>query len=147
MALAVASGTVALPSANAGTYVQTQSGKMRCTVTANGEGTGNDSPTVICEASGRPPSLGGDNIGFLQAPMTDYGTHYHAAIVDSAGNFHFGDGGNIGGAGTGQDLVMTYGQTYRLHGWTIESSTDGTRFTNDRTGHGMFVSIQDTYGF
>jgi hypothetical protein len=33
---------------------------------------------------------------------------------------------------------------YRVYyglGWTIEASADGTRFTNDRTGHGMFVGV------
>ena len=41
------------------------------------------------------------------------------------------------------DIVMQYGQTYHLNGWTIFASSDGTQLTNDRTGHGMFVSIQN----
>jgi hypothetical protein len=28
-------------------------------------------------------------------------------------------------------------------GWTIEGVERGTRFTNDRTGHGMFVSLDE----
>ena len=28
-------------------------------------------------------------------------------------------------------------------GWTIVGDETGTRFTNDRTGHGMFVSIDE----
>jgi hypothetical protein len=32
-------------------------------------------------------------------------------------------------------------------GWTILPSSDGTRFTNDGTGHGMFVSIENVYSF
>jgi hypothetical protein len=35
---------------------------------------------------------------------------------------------------------------YRVYyglGWTIKATADGTRFTNDRTGHGMFVSIDE----
>ena len=38
-------------------------------------------------------------------------------------------------------------RTYSAVGWTIVATTDGTRFTNDRTGHGAFVSIEkvETY--
>ncbi len=38
-------------------------------------------------------------------------------------------------------------RTYSAEGWTIAASSDGTRFTNDRTGHGMFVSVEkvETY--
>jgi len=31
--------------------------------------------------------------------------------------------------------------------WTIYHDASGTRFTNDRTGHGMFVSIENVYAF
>ena len=44
-------------------------------------------------------------------------------------------------------VVLNYGQTYHFQGWTITASTQGTRFTNDQTGHGMFVSIENTYPF
>jgi len=37
-------------------------------------------------------------------------------------------------------VVLAYGKTY--NGWTILPTSDGTRFANDRTGHGMFVSIE-----
>jgi hypothetical protein len=42
---------------------------------------------------------------------------------------------------------LNYGQTYHVIGWTIEPSSDGTRFTNDGSGHGMFVSIEDVSSF
>jgi hypothetical protein len=45
------------------------------------------------------------------------------------------------------DVVLTYGQTYHIQGWTIDPNSDGTRFTNDGTGHGMFVSIENVYSF
>jgi hypothetical protein len=32
-------------------------------------------------------------------------------------------------------------RTYLAIGWTIVTTEDGTRLTNDRTGHGMFVTI------
>jgi hypothetical protein len=37
--------------------------------------------------------------------------------------------------------------TYDAAGWTIAASESGTRFTNEQTGHGMFVSVEkvDTF--
>jgi hypothetical protein len=43
--------------------------------------------------------------------------------------------------------MLRYGNAYRLQGWSILASESGTRFTNDVTGHGMFVSIENSYGF
>lgn len=37
-------------------------------------------------------------------------------------------------------MFCVYGQTCDIKGWTILPSSDGTRFTNDGTGRGMFVS-------
>ena len=42
---------------------------------------------------------------------------------------------------------MQYGQTYNIRGWTVAASEVGTRFTNNATGHGMFVSIENVYPF
>lgn len=63
-----------LPSAVAsGTdIVRTESGRARCMVSSNGESTGVHTPVVICQASAAPPSSGGANVGFLQAPLTTY---------------------------------------------------------------------------
>jgi hypothetical protein len=38
-------------------------------------------------------------------------------------------------------------RTYSAVGWTIDATSEGTRFTNQRTKHGMFVSIEkvDTF--
>jgi hypothetical protein len=44
-------------------------------------------------------------------------------------------------------VVRVYGQTYRFNGWTIVSTFDGTRLTNDGTGHGMFVAIDGVSSF
>jgi hypothetical protein len=121
-------------------YVRTQSGKVRCLVMTNNVGHGGG-PAVICEASGP------ENTGFLQAPTTDYGSHWHNAVVDSAGNFNWADA-NIGGGGQPEDdVVLTYGRTLRVAGWIITPSSDGTTFTDDATGHGMFVSIEDVRAF
>ncbi len=44
-------------------------------------------------------------------------------------------------------LKMQYEQTYTWGNWTIYADSTGTRFTNNATGHGMFVSIQNVYAF
>lgn len=131
-----------------GQYVRTQSGRVRCWVTATGAMTGTNQPTVICEASGptSPPWDQWENNGFLQAPLVRPGLHYPGAVVDATGNFSF-QVGNIGAAHPEDDLVLNYGQTYNIQGWTITSNPDGTRFVNNGTGHGMFVSIENTYPF
>jgi hypothetical protein len=138
----LAQSAVAIADPGSGQYVRIESGRVRCWVTATGAGTDNNGPTVICEASGPGVSEGGQNVGFLQAPMGNYGLHWDDAVADSAGHFHFGDA-NIGGAHTENDLVLNYGQTYHVQGWTIQPSSDGTRFTNDNSRHGVFVSIEN----
>ncbi|WP_333889965.1 hypothetical protein [Mycolicibacterium gadium] len=45
----------------------------------------------------------------------------------------------VGNLGAIPAVTLDY-QTYRALGWTIAATTDGTRFTNDGTGHGMFVN-------
>jgi hypothetical protein len=52
----------------------------------------------------------------------------------------------VGNLGDIPAVTLDY-QTYRAQGWTIAASGSGTRFTNDDTGHGMFVSIQAVNGF
>jgi hypothetical protein len=66
--------------------------------------------------------------------------------VTSSGSFSWTIG-NIPGAHPENDTVLNYGQTYDILGWTILSGEDGTRVTNNATGHGMFVSIQDVSSF
>ena len=43
--------------------------------------------------------------------------------------------------------TMAYGQTYHRGNWTITPDETGTRFVSDRTGHGMFVSIENVSSF
>lgn len=116
--------------------VRTQSGKVRCLVDSNDVAHGGG-PLVVCEY----------NSGFPQAPSSS-GAHWNLAVVRGDGTFNW-DVGNIGGSpeALASDIVLNYGQTYRVNGWTILPSFDGTRFTDDRTGHGMFVSIDNVYSF
>ncbi len=59
--------------------------------------------------------------------------------MDADGAFNWGEG-NIGGVDA-DEVTLRYGQTYHFKGWTVAPSFDGTRFTNDASGHGAFVSI------
>ncbi|WP_155764412.1 hypothetical protein [Mycobacterium colombiense] len=119
-----------------GQYVRTQSGQVRCLVMVNDQGHGGG-PAVACE----------HGPGFPQAPMGQYGNHLDLAVIHASGAFNWDDG-NIGGGGAPQnDLVLDYGQTYHLQNWTILPNSDGTRFTNDATGHGMFVSVDNVSSF
>jgi hypothetical protein len=46
----------------------------------------------------------------------------------------------VGNLGDIPAVTIDY-RTYDAVGWTIAATSDGTRFTNQRTDHGMFVSI------
>jgi hypothetical protein len=109
-------------------YVRTQSGKVRCVISA---------AHATCERTSAD--------GFPDAPASQYG-HWNGAGLDADGNFEWSNG-NIGGGSENQDVVLTYGNTYRFKGWTILPNFNGTRLTNDVSGHGMFVSIDgvDSY--
>jgi hypothetical protein len=48
----------------------------------------------------------------------------------------------VGDLGDLPETTLDY-STFTAAGWTIEGVEDGTRFTNDRTGHGMFVSLDE----
>jgi hypothetical protein len=133
------------PNALADTSVRTQSGNTRCEV---------GSGAVVCQYLP----------GFSQAPVEPSpscppppgtylrcggpGIHWDLAEVTSGGAFRWGNG-NIPGTSQAManDVVMNYGQTYNLQGWTINPGEDGTRFSNDGTGHGMFVSIDNVSSF
>jgi hypothetical protein len=109
-------------------YVRTESGKVRCVISAD---------NAACERSSAD--------GFPDAPPGQLGGHQNIAQVDANGAFSWVEG-NIG-IGDDQDVVLAYGQTYRFNGWTIVSTFDGTRLTNDGTGHGMFVAIDGVSSF
>jgi hypothetical protein len=121
--------------------VRTESGRVRCYVTANDAGHGGG-PLVVCQQDDARP--------FPQAPISpQYNEQMNHAVVRGTGAFNW-DIGNIPGSpqAEAKDIVLkNYGQTYHINGWTIFPSSDGTRFVNDRTGHGMFVSIENVYSF
>lgn len=111
-------------------YVRTQSGQVRCVVSTT---------SVACERTSAD--------GFPQAPASaSGGGRWNLAGVDDKGAFTWNEG-NIGGIDPNDDLVLKYAVTRQLSGWSIDPRSEGTRFTNDATGHGMFVSIENVYAF
>jgi hypothetical protein len=140
---AIVSGIVPVASADPDQLVRTESGQMRCDIAADHVG---------CQHL-----QGGGHFGFPQAPLAvpesqcrnfpcPGGIHWDIANVTPGGSFSWMDG-NIPGAHPENDLVLNYGQTYHIMGWTISPSIDGTRFTNDGTGRGMFVSVENVAPF
>lgn len=125
-------------------FFRTQSGKVRCFVSAS-ESQRDGAPAAVCE------TYADETDGaFAQGPLVECGpgcrTRANLAGVDDKGELRW-NSGDIPGANREEDVVMRYGHTYRANGWTIEAKSDGTKLTNDATGHGMFVSIQDVYAF
>ena len=72
----------------------------------------------------------------------EYNEQFDLAVVRGNGALSW-DIGNLPGSNgaIAQDFVLTYGQPYRVNGWTVLPSVNGTRFTNDQTGHGMFINL------
>jgi len=54
---------------------------------------------------------------------------------------------NYAGFAPKRAITLAYGTTYRARGWTIEPTPEGMTFTNDATGHGMFVSVEGVEPF
>ena len=108
------------PDENGYVFIETKSGLTRCQINKD---------SVGCEAP------------FTHSPLQD-GEHANGVSVtaDGAVNWVLG---NLGAIPT---VTIDY-KTYDAQGWTIIATTDGTRFTNEHTRHGMFVSIEkvDTF--
>ena len=107
-----ADGTLT-PNAAGYVYIETASGKTRCQIS---------SANVGCESQ------------FSDAPTID-GEQATGVEVSSSGSNRW----VVGNLGAMPTVTIGY-NTYRAVGWTIEADSSGTRFINDETGHGMFVS-------
>jgi hypothetical protein len=108
------------PNENGYVFIETKSGQARCQI---------DADNVGCQAQ------------FTNSPIQD-GEHANGINDTASGSVQW----VLGNIGDMPAVTIDY-RTYCAEGWTIAASEDGTRFTNDRTGHGMFVSIEqvDTY--
>lgn len=76
-------------------------------------------------------------------PPGPSGRHFHTASVNANGDFNWveADLGALEGR-----IVLDF-QTYAAQGWTIVADSDATKFSNDRSGHGMSVSDQSVTPF
>ncbi len=101
------------PNAAGYVYIETRSGLTRCQISAD---------TVGCESD------------FTDSPTVD-GVPANGVEVSASGSNRW----VLGNLGAMPTVSLDY-DTFHAVGWTIEASSDGTRFTNDDTGHGMFVS-------
>lgn len=69
------------------------------------------------------------------------GHHMNEAAVDAAGSLTWNNTGSEDpGISSDNNYTLSNGEVYSAAGWTIRPTKDGTTFTNDGTGHGMFVS-------
>lgn len=101
-------------------FIQTKSGQTRCQI---------DEQSVGCEAP------------FTDTPMQD-GVRANGVNLSADGNVRW----IVGNIGDIPAVTIDY-RTYSAAGWTILATSDGTRFTNQKTKHGMLVSIEkvETY--
>lgn len=108
------------PDQNGYVFIETKSGVTRCQINKD---------TVGCEAP------------FTNSPLQD-GEHANGVSVTTGGKVQW----VLGNLGAIPTVKIDY-QTYAAQGWTIIANVDGTRFTNDQTKHGMFVSIEKVNTF
>ncbi|MGK2880360.1 MAG: hypothetical protein ACSLE6_06040 [Mycobacterium sp.] len=105
----------ALPSESGYSFIQTKSGLTRCQISVD---------EVGCEAP------------FENSPTVD-GSPANGVRVTAGGDLEW----ILGNLGAIPAVTIDY-QTYSAQGWTIVATVDGTTFTNDATGRGVFVSVQ-----
>lgn len=101
-------------------YIETSSGLTRCQISAD---------SVGCESE------------FADPPVID-GIPANGVEVSASGSNRW----VVGNLGAMPTVTIDY-DTYHAVGWTIEAAGDGTTFTNDDTGHGMFVSTGEVEFF
>jgi hypothetical protein len=117
---AAAPGAKVLPPENGYVFIETKSGKTRCQL---------NEEEVGCEAQ------------FTNSPVLD-GTRANGVRLTANGEVSW----LVGNLGDIPVVTLDY-RTYSAVGWTIDASEGGTRFTNDRTRHGMVVAIDGVQAF
>jgi hypothetical protein len=126
IACALSLALVFNPFASASPYcsqVRKQSGKVECII---------GSSSVSCYAS----------TGFQGSPS---GGVDYLAIVQSDGTFTWQNAGGLGNCDGANISVLPYGSSQVFNGWNVQASDNGTTFTNQASGRGMFVSIESTH--
>jgi hypothetical protein len=108
------------PNQNGYVFIETKSGQTRCQINAEAVG---------CEAQ------------FTNSPIQE-GERANGVNVTASGSVQW----VVGNLGDIPTVTIDY-RTYDAEGWTIAASESGTRFTNQSTGHGMFVSVENVETF
>ena len=108
------------PDQNGYVFIETKSGLTRCQI---------NKESVGCEAP------------FTHSPFQD-GEHANGVSITAGGTVNW----VLGNLGAIPTVTIDY-KTYDAQGWTIIATADGTRFTNEHTRHGMFVSIDTVSTF
>ena len=101
-------------------FIQTKSGKTRCQL---------NEQEVDCESA------------FTNAPEVE-GEPANGVRLTADGHTSW----VLGNLGAIPAVTLDY-RTYSALGWTIDATEDGTRFTNDATGHGMVVRVEGVESF
>jgi hypothetical protein len=96
-------------------FIETKSGQTRCQVSED---------EVGCEAQ------------FANAPTVD-GSPANGVRLTANGDEKW----ILGNLGDIPVVTLDY-RVYTALGWTIDAEEGGTKFVNDATGRGMFVSIE-----
>ena len=113
-------GTTPLQPQNGYVFIETKSGKTRCQLSRQDVG---------CESQ------------FTNAPDVD-GLPANGVELSADGEMRW----VLGNLGAIPAVTLDY-RKYSAVGWTIDASSDGTRITNDRTGHGMVIAVQGVQTF
>ncbi len=120
---AITTPAASAPYTDANVAVRTKSGRTICLISSS---------KVRCEAKFTHLPV--------QTPVSKTG--FSDISVDSQGQLEW-DEATIG---TPPDIEQLEYATYHWLGWTVVAAKDGTRFTNDATGHGMSVSVDKVDG-
>lgn len=104
---------------NGVTYVRTESGRTLCGIQGD---------TVNCTTQ------------FVNPPVAATGDIANSVSLNQNGTFTYlaADLGAIDAPHT-----IRYDQTYIANGWAVEAFNDGTRFTNNRSNEGFWVSVNE----
>lgn len=117
-----------LAAADAAAPVLVQTPGILCSLSANDVPRGGG-PTLACQLL--------DNGPFPQAPFSETKPNpkLNLAVIRGGGQFQW----ELGSVAGGQPLVLAPGQTYKANGWTVESDNLRSTYTNDVSGHGMWI--------
>lgn len=100
-------------------------------------------PPMLCEIGSDDATPGiGPNV-ICQGHFVQGGAENDQAFVTASGQFSYRSA-NIGTGNHPPLDTLVPGQTYHIQGWTVVAANDGIRFTNDGTGHGMFIGSDTT---